>query len=193
MADIQDSLVDTSLSQNDCPFDGEIDLESLVDTEMNLGKGHQGVVRLMILNNGKNQYVAVKVLNLDDKDRYGNSFEEEALVWKELDKMSYNSQQLVPKLFGIKIITTTDKRNFGIIVTELGIPINDIFTKLHRPKEKFADADQFKSFFKNFRKLSASKGKDNSSSHLSQVNILRNFFSRFWTIVSEYYNFVTFS
>ena len=117
MADIQDSLVDTSLRQNDCPFDGEIDLESLVDTEINLGKGHQGVVRLMILNNGKNQYVAVKVLNLDDKDRYGNSFEEEALVWKELDKMSYNSQQLVPKLFGIKIMTTTDKKNFGIIVS----------------------------------------------------------------------------
>ena len=162
-SDIQDSLVDTSLRQNDCPIDGEIDLESLVDTEINLGKGHQGVVRLMILNNGKNQYVAVKVLNLDDKDRYGNSFEEEALVWKELDKMSYNSQQLVPKLFGIKIMTTTDKRTFGIIVTELGIPINDIFTKLHSPKEKFADADQFKSFFKNFRKLSASKGKDNST------------------------------
>ena len=33
-SDMQDSLVDTSLRQNDCPFDGEIDLESLVDTEV---------------------------------------------------------------------------------------------------------------------------------------------------------------
>jgi len=155
--DTQDSLSDTSMSQNDCLFDGEVDLDKLIDTEINLGKGHQGVVRLMILNNGKNQYVAVKVLNLDDKDRYGNSFEEEALVWKELDKMSCNSKQLVPKLFGIKTVTTTDKRNFGIIVSELGVPVNDIFSKLHKPKEKYVGEDQFKSFFKNFRKLSNSK------------------------------------
>ena len=72
------------------------DLDWLIDTGINLGKGRQALVRLMLL--GGHQYVAVKVIRLDKKNR----FTEESVIWSHLAKHFPKS---IPKLFGIKKMT----------------------------------------------------------------------------------------
>jgi hypothetical protein len=97
---------------------------------------------------GGHQYVAVKAINLDKKNR----FYEEAEIWKKLKTTSFNSKRSIPKLFGTKVVTTKDGKKIGIIVTEIGVPINQIFKNLDEPKTRLVKEDQFESFFKSFRK-----------------------------------------
>ena len=108
-------------------------------------KGRQAVVRLMLL--GGHQYVAVKAINLNKKNR----FYEEAEIWKKLKTTSFNSKRSIPKLFGTEVVTTKDGKKFGIIITELGVPVNAIFKNLDEPKTRLVKEDQFESFFKIFR------------------------------------------
>ena len=123
------------------------DLDWLIDTGINLGKGRQALVRLMLL--GGHQYVAVKVIRLDKKNR----FTEESVIWSHLAKHCPKS---IPKLFGIKKMTTDDGQKFGLIVTELGVPINDIF----KPKVDSSDQKEARGYdlFTNFESLSAFTG-----------------------------------
>ena len=109
-------------------------------------KGRQAIVRLMLL--GGHQYVAVKAINMNKKNR----FYEEAEIWKKLRTTSFNSKRSIPKLFGTEVVTTKDGKKFGIIVTELGVPVNAIFKNLDEPKTRLVKEDQFESFFKSFRK-----------------------------------------
>ena len=92
--------------------------------------------------------MAVKAINLNKKNR----FYEEAEIWKKLKTTSCNSKRSIPKLFGTKVLTTKDGKKFGIIVTELGVPVNTIFKNLDEPKTRLVKEDQFESFFKSFRK-----------------------------------------
>ena len=79
-------------------------------------------------------------------------FYEEAEIWKKLKTTSFNSKRSIPKLFGTKVVSTKDGKKFGIIVTELGVPVNAIFKNLTEPKTRLVKEDQFESFFKSFRK-----------------------------------------
>ena len=92
--------------------------------------------------------MAVKAINLNKKNR----FYEEAEIWKKLKTTSFNSKRSIPKLFGTKVVTTKDGKKFGIIVTEIGVPVNAIFKNLDEPKTRLVKEDQFESFFKSFRK-----------------------------------------
>jgi len=80
----------------------DMDLDWLIDTETNLGKGRQAIVRLMLF--GGHQYVAVKAINMNKKNR----FYEEAEIWKKLRTTSFNSKRSIPKLFGTEVVTTKD-------------------------------------------------------------------------------------
>ena len=131
----------------------EMDLDWLVDTEINLGKGRQAIVRLMLL--GGHQYVAVKVIYLDKKNR----FNEEAEIWRQLHKTSGNLKRSIPKLFAITTMTAQDGKRFGVIITELGVPVNDIFENLNEVKRGLVKEEHFCTFFKCFRKVSFYTGK----------------------------------
>ena len=91
--------------------------------------------------------MAVKAINLNKKNR----FYEEAEIWNKLKTASFNSKRSIPKLFGTKVVTTKEGKKFGIIVTELGVPVNTIFKNLDEPKTRLVKEDQFESFFKSFR------------------------------------------
>jgi hypothetical protein len=97
---------------------------------------------------GGHQYVAVKAINLNKKNR----FYEESEIRKKLKTKSFNSKRSIPKFFGTKVVTAKDGKKFGIIVTEIGVPINEIFKTLNEPKTRLVKEDQFESFFKSFRK-----------------------------------------
>ena len=99
---------------------------------------------------GGHQYVAVKVVDLNKKNR----FQEEAQIWKKLSETSFDSKRSIPKLFGTKTLTTEDDKKFGIIVTELGVSVNDIFPSLDEAKRCLVKDTQFDSFFKSFKKVS---------------------------------------
>ena len=92
--------------------------------------------------------MAVKAINMNKKNR----FYEEAEIWKKLRTTSFNSKRSIPKHFGTEVVTTKDGKKFGIIITELGVPVNAIFKNLDEPKTRLVKEDQFESFFKSFRK-----------------------------------------
>ena len=50
-------------------------------------------------------------------------------------------------------MSTKDDKKYGIIICELGVPVNDIFNNLNEPKTCLVKDDQFESFFKSFRKI----------------------------------------
>ena len=92
--------------------------------------------------------MAVKAINLNKKNR----FYEEAEIWIKLKTTSFNSKRSILKLFGTKVVIGKEGKKFGIIVTELGVPVNAIFKNLDEPKTRLVKEDQFESFFKSFRK-----------------------------------------
>lgn len=119
----------------------KMDLAWLIDTKINLGKGRQATVRLMLL--GGHQYVAVKVIHLDKENR----FNEEAEIWRQLHKLSGDLKRSIPKLFAITTMTAQDGKRFGVIITELGVPVNDIFENLNEVKRGLVKEEHFCAFF----------------------------------------------
>ena len=67
----------------------KFDYNWLIDTGINLGKGRQGLVRLMLL--GGHDYVAVKIMKLSQKksSTKNNRFSEESILWKHLAKKKF--------------------------------------------------------------------------------------------------------
>ena len=122
----------------------KFDYNWLIDTGINLGKGRQGLVRLMLL--GGHDYVAVKIMKLSQKkSSTKNRFCEESILWKHLAK---NSPKIIPRLYATKIINLSGGIQYGIIVTEVGIPLREIFSKLKNIDDQFhVKNDDYETFF----------------------------------------------
>ena len=135
------------------------DLNWLLDTGITLGKGRQGIVRLMML--GGHEFVAVKVIKINSKlrpqDEYcpRNRFLQESSIWKHLAR---SAPHVIPRLYTTKIITipdTPDNDEFGIIVTEVGVPLEHIFPRLLiKAKEVSIAENHFSSFFNYIKSVS---------------------------------------
>ena len=133
----------------------------LLDTGINLGKGRGGIVRLMML--GGHGFVAVKIIRLS-KILYPKArFLEESKIWKHLAK---TSTLVIPRLFAVQVIKTEDSNEFGIIVTEVGVALDNIFSCLkvnpessnNNRRKTAVDENHFKSFFEHFKSVSCYTG-----------------------------------
>ena len=129
----------------------------LLDTGINLGKGREGIVRLMML--GGYEFVAVKITRLS-KELYPKArFHEESTIWKHLAKISPN---VIPRLFSTEIIKTKENDEYGIIVTEVGIALDKMYPSLKvnleaasNSRKKIAvDESHFKTFFEHVNSIS---------------------------------------
>ena len=97
------------------------DLRWLVDTGVDLGRGRQGLVRLMMI--GGHAPAAVKIVRLAKRNR----FAEEAEVWRH---MAVTSPGTIPRLYCAQTVG-----EFGVIVTDVGVPLTEIFTALKPSSE----------------------------------------------------------
>ena len=114
----------------------------------------QGLVRLMLL--GGHDYVAVKIMKLQKSSK--NRFNEESTLWKHLAK---NSPKIIPRLYAItKIIDLNGfckKEEYGIIVTEVGVPLTEIFSKLKNNNETdqfHVKNEEYETFFNQCKSVS---------------------------------------
>ena len=131
----------------------QFDCSWLLDTGVNLGKGQEGIVRLMML--GGHAYVAVKIIRLSRLLYPKHRFVEELTIWRRLAKISPNT---IPRVFTTKIVKTKESEEFGIIVTEVGIALDKIFPNLKidpsssnsNRNKSVVDNEHFKSFFDHF-------------------------------------------
>ena len=115
----------------------KFDLRWLVDTGLNLGSGRQGLVRLMMI--GGHSHVAVKVVRLAKRNR----FSEEAKVWRH---MAATSPEAIPRLYNTQTVG-----DFGIIVTEIGVPLTDIFKSLDDGTKSKILYAAYADFFSQFK------------------------------------------
>ena len=124
------------------------DVRWLIDTGVNLGHGRQGLVRLMML--GGHAYVAVKVIRLAKKNR----FKEEAMVWRHLAK---NCPDAIPRLY-----ETCVMGDYGLIITDVGVPLTHIFPALKPNREEGHDSKfipkGYESLFDQFKTSSEMTG-----------------------------------
>ena len=131
------------------------DLNWLLDTGITLGKGLEGIVRLMML--GGHEFVAVKVIKINSELRNArNRFHQESSIWRHLARVS---PHVIPRLYTTKTITipdTPDNDEFGIIVTEVGVPLEHIFPTLQiKPKKVSIAENHFSSFFNYIESVSS--------------------------------------
>lgn len=153
-------------------WSSQFKLEWLIDTKIILGKGRQGLVRLMLL--GPDQVVAVKVVNLSQKkSRHRPRFKEEELIWRRLSVLS---PKTIPRLFATGVTETKNEHVFGYIITELGICLQDLFPKLKSgANDQNSHEETFRPFFKQFDCLETFL---KSTQDLAQVNAwLESFFN----------------
>ena len=133
----------------------------LLDTGINLGKGRGGIVRLMML--GGHGFVAVKIIRLSKVLYPKARFLEESRIWRHLAK---TSTLVIPRLFAVQVIKNKDSDEFGIIVTEVGVALDKIFSCLkvnpeyssNNRRKTAVDERHFKSFFEHFKSVSSYTG-----------------------------------
>jgi serine/threonine protein kinase len=107
----------------------DFDPSWLSDTGITLGKGVQGIVRLMLLGR---QEVAVKIYHIENEhDKL--LFENECLV---LSSVNNSNTQISPKLYYCDII-----ENIGYIVTDVAVPLQKILPVSSQYKHQSANCE----------------------------------------------------